>query len=122
MGTVKRRLLKLYERLYHQLDYLFERVDTTIFPNGEHEIWFQTDDGLGMRIKAQNGPHGLSISVQRFPGGHAITAVGNAYPDASIAPVIDYDEVHLVQYRLDPDSQAFRRWATEDGPYPEHMK
>lgn len=102
----RRRTLKRYENLYRDPTSLFpasdgaRQLETILFPNGENEIWLRTPDGLGVRIVASNGPHGLGVRVGSFVGTPKITA-----PDTQ-----DEIEVELCQYRQDARSQAFRRW------------
>jgi len=102
----KRRTLKRYQELYRNPYSLFpagpnsEGVKTTIFPNGENEIWFQANDGLGIRVTAGNGPAGLGIRVQRFIAGNPLTVTDDGLTG----------EVSVCQYRQDDRSQAFKRW------------
>ncbi len=117
---LRRRTKVSYTRLFDQPEMLFEGVETTLWPNGEPEIWFKTGDGLGFRLRVSNGPAGLGITINRFAGGVPVTVTGNVPPDDEIAPQRDQTEVTICQYRGDERSQAFKRWYgdPENNPHP----
>lgn len=101
----RRRTLKRYIDLFRNPFSLFGNgpdngaVKTTLFPNGNKEIWCQTPDGLGVRIEVSNGPAGLGVTVRNFLFSSPLTCEGQ-----------DDTEFSIVQYRQDERSQAFKRW------------
>ncbi len=84
--------------LYDNPERLFDGVRTILWPNGEPEIWFQTDDCLSVRLRVSNGSAGLMLTINRFAGGPPVTVTGNMPPDEEIAPQRDQTEVTICQY------------------------
>jgi hypothetical protein len=78
---------------------------TTLWPNGEREIWVKSADGTqGFSVRFSEGPYGLSLQVNFL---HLRTP-----PDIRIEEIGTY--VGICQYRSDPKSQAFKRWYVEE--------
>lgn len=100
-----------YARLFDDPGALFRDCKVTLFPNGEPEIWIQSGDGLGVRVRASNGKAGLGVEVRTFIGAPGL----DAFPDmATRIDVRDARGIDIVQYRGDDASQAFRRWYHHD--------
>lgn len=72
--TRNRSTKAAYARLFDDRESLFPGVETLLFPNGASEIWFRTEDGLGVRVRASNGRAGLGVEVSHFVGTPAIDA------------------------------------------------
>ena len=107
----ERRTKARYSKLFDDPTTLFPGCEVILFPNGEPEIWIRTThSGSGaVRIRANHGPAGLMVDVQRF----ALATVP--------LTVFEHDagaDVQIVQYHSDPWSQAFKAWAQKKGPYP----
>lgn len=72
-----------------------------------------TDDGLGICIHVNNGPHGLGLTLHRRGTNQKdppLTLTGNRRGDEEIIPQVDASEVTITQYRNNEDAQAFKAW------------
>jgi hypothetical protein len=102
-----RRTLAQYTRLFRNPRALFPGgpddggVHVTLWPNGVGEIWLQTGDGLGVALRASDGPHGLGLQIRAFSGTPRLT-IGHGEADADTF----YREI--VQFRTTPTAQAAR--------------
>lgn len=115
-----KRTKKRYMELFDEPEKLFPGVKTTLFPNGDNEMWIRSPDGKhGFSIKASLGPAGLGLTIKTFVMGNDLTvrSYNHAYGDAH-PTVSDVREVNVTSYNTDPRSQAFSRWydgqATEE--------
>lgn len=78
-----------------------------LFPNGEEgEIWV-SDGCLGLKIKVNKGPRGLSVTVQNHAGTMPLSCNGK-----------DANEFTVVQYHYDEKAQAFKNWYLLDSESP----
>lgn len=113
---IRKRTKRAYARLFDLPAYLFGRgTRTTIFPNGEREIWIANAEGtISFKIRASDGPAGLGITIT--------SAVGTLPADAHVVRRSDYvtqitsdvREVTFVAHYQDAYAQQFRKWYASD--------
>jgi hypothetical protein len=74
-----------------------KETDTYVLPVGVYIV--TTADGLGVKVRVSDGPHGLGVSVTPHVG----------TPDVEL-PDVGPRYIDVTQYRQTPVAQAFRRW------------
>lgn len=114
---ILRRTKKLYAALFDDPTTLFPGVETTLFPNGEREIWFRdtTSANLGLKIKVSQGPAGFGVTIERLAPTRATLNVCGEVDNGSIVPPSgfvqeDVTRLDAMFYYDDPYSQQFKRW------------
>lgn len=113
---IRKRTKRAYLRLFDHTNYLFGRgTRTTLFPNGEREIWITNADGTAsFSIVASDGPAGFSVRIK--------SAVGTLPADAHVMTRRDYvtriiedvREISFTAYYPDAYAQQFRKWYLSD--------
>lgn len=107
---IKRRTKRAYAALFDDTSFLFGKgTDTTIFPNGEREIWIKGLHGAGVRVRASQGPAGFSVTIQSFAGGSDLSArtYDREYQETNVE---GQREVSIVQYRDTQYARQFCKW------------
>jgi hypothetical protein len=99
-----KRTKKAYMELFDNPKALFDGVETIIFPNGQPEIWFKSDE-LGVRLKIGRGRAGMSITVYKL---YATPNITVAASDESKGGWYETPMVDACQYKEEKESLEFR--------------
>jgi hypothetical protein len=121
---IRKRTKAAYARLFEQTNYLFGRgTRTTVFPNGQREIWISNADGTAhFSITAGDGPAGFSVSIKAAVGTLPAEAHVMTRPDYITKITEDVREITFIAHYQDAYSQQFRKWYACDDRDEQHIK